>query len=119
MIVVWGILCMVNAAAQSPRDLMAIRFFQGYAESCIFAGTQYILGSWYTEKELGKRTGLFTSSGLAGGMFGGFIQSGIYASMNGSAGLTGWRWLFIVSDKSSVYICDLGEESWTNNGVQD
>lgn len=76
---------------------MIIRLFQGYFESCIFAGTQYILGSWYTKRELGKRTGLFTASGLAGGMFGGFLQTGIYDSMNGLHGLPGWRWLFIVS----------------------
>ncbi|EMR65150.1 putative pantothenate transporter protein [Eutypa lata UCREL1] len=97
MIVVWASLTMCNAAAKHPRDLMAIRFFQGYAESCIFAGTQYILGSWYTKKELGKRTALFTASGLAGGMFGGFLQTGIHKSMNGLAGMPGWRWLYIVS----------------------
>ncbi|KAK7747575.1 hypothetical protein SLS62_009074 [Diatrype stigma] len=96
MITVWAGLTMCNAAARHPRDLMAIRFFQGYAESCIFAGTQYILGSWYTKKELGKRTALFTASGLAGGMFGGFLQSGIHKSMNGLAGLPGWRWLYLI-----------------------
>ena len=77
---------------------MAIRFFQGYVESCTYAGTHYLLGSWYTEKELGFRSGIFTASGLAGGMIGGFIQSGIHKSMDGLAGLAGWRWLFIVSD---------------------
>ncbi|KAJ5094868.1 hypothetical protein N7456_010729 [Penicillium angulare] len=41
---------------------MAVRAFQG---------THYLLGSWYTEEELGKRSGLFTSSGIAGGMFAG------------------------------------------------
>jgi ACS family pantothenate transporter-like MFS transporter len=87
---------MVNATARNPKDLMAIRFIQGYFESCVFAGTQYILGSWYTKQELGRRTGLFTASGLAGGMFGGFLQSGIYSSMDGLRGLEGWRWLYIV-----------------------
>jgi MFS family permease len=47
---------------------MAIRFFQGLAESSTFVGTHYILGSWYTERELGKRSGIFTASGLAGTM---------------------------------------------------
>ncbi|KAL4961195.1 major facilitator superfamily domain-containing protein [Aspergillus stella-maris] len=97
MITIWALLTMVNAAAKTPQHLMAIRFFQGYFESCIFAGTQYILGSWYTKSELGQRTGLFTASGLAGGMFGGFLQAGIYSSMNGLHGLPGWRWLFIIS----------------------
>ncbi|KAI1389944.1 retrograde regulation protein 2 [Hypoxylon trugodes] len=96
MIVAWALLTICNAAAGRPQHLMAIRFFQGYAESCIFAGTQYVLGSWYTKTELGKRTALFTASGLAGGMFGGFLQTGIYRSMNGLAGLSGWRWLYII-----------------------
>lgn len=87
---------MVTAAVSSPQGIMAIRFFLGVAESLAFVGTHYILGSWYTEKELGKRSGIFTASGLAGTMFGGFIQAGIHSSMNGLHGLSGWRWLFIV-----------------------
>lgn len=87
---------MINAVARTPQHLMAIRFFQGYFESCVFAGTQYILGSWYTKSELGQRTGLFTASGLAGGMFGGFLQAAIFSSMDGLHGLPGWKWLFLV-----------------------
>ncbi|THH16550.1 hypothetical protein EW146_g4092 [Bondarzewia mesenterica] len=36
------------------------------AESSTFVGTHYILGSWYKPGELGKRSAIFTSSGLAG-----------------------------------------------------
>ncbi len=94
--VAWAALTMTTAAAQHPRDIMAIRFFQALFESSTFVGTHYILGSWYTEKELGKRSGIFTSSGLAGTMIGGFLQTGIHSSMNGLSGLSGWRWLFII-----------------------
>ena len=96
MIIIWAGFTMATASARRPTDIMCIRVFQGYAESCIFSGTHYLLGSWYTEKELGKRSGLFTASGLAGGMFGGFLQSAIHKSMNGLQGLPGWRWLFMV-----------------------
>ncbi|APA08478.1 hypothetical protein SS1G_02173 [Sclerotinia sclerotiorum 1980 UF-70] len=96
MMVLWGCLTMITAAAHHPRDIMAIRFFQGLAESTTFVGTHYILGSWYTPRELGKRSGIFTSSGLAGTMFGGFIQTGIHSSLNGVKGMSGWRWLFII-----------------------
>ncbi|KAL4783649.1 major facilitator superfamily domain-containing protein [Aspergillus varians] len=108
MITTWAGLTMINAVAQKPQDLMVIRFFQGYFESCIFAGTQYILGSWYTKSELGQRTGLFTASGLAGGMFGGFLQAGIYDSMNGLHGLPGWRWLFIISGLITIPVAIYG-----------
>ncbi|KAH8879217.1 major facilitator superfamily transporter [Thozetella sp. PMI_491] len=96
MMLVWAGLTMVTASVHRPQSIMAIRFFQGIAESSTFVGTHYILGSWYTERELGKRSGLFTASGLVGTMIGGFIQSGIYSSMNGLHGLSGWRWLFII-----------------------
>lgn len=96
MMLIWGGLTMVTAAVHNPQGIMAIRFFLGLAESSTFVGTHYILGSWYTEKELGKRSGIFTASGLAGTMFGGFIQTGIQRSLNGTHGLAGWRWLFIV-----------------------
>ncbi len=96
MMVIWAGLTMVTASVQNPQSIMAIRFFQGIAESSTFVGTHYVLGSWYTERELGKRSGIFTASGLAGTMIGGFIQSGIYSSMNGLHGISGWRWLFII-----------------------
>jgi ACS family pantothenate transporter-like MFS transporter len=96
MMVVWAGLTMVTASTHSPQAIMAIRFFQGVAEATTFVGTHYVLGSWYTERELGKRSGIFTASGLAGTMIGGFIQSGIYSSMHGRHGLSGWRWLFLV-----------------------
>ena len=96
MMVIWAGLTMATAGVHNPQGIMAIRFFQAIAEASTFVGTHYILGSWYTEKELGKRSGVFTSSGLAGTMIGGFIQTGIHSSLNGTRGLAGWRWLFIV-----------------------
>lgn len=96
MMVAWGCLTICTAAVQKPQHIMAIRFFIGLAESSTFVGTHYILGSWYTPQELGKRSGIFTASGLAGTMFGGFIQTGIHTSLDGVRNLAGWRWLFII-----------------------
>ncbi|PBP27750.1 pantothenate transporter [Diplocarpon rosae] len=84
MIIIWGGLTMLTAAAKNPRHIMAIRFFQGIAESSTFVGTHYILGSWYTGREIGKRSGIFTASGLAGTMVGGFLQTAINSSLNGA-----------------------------------
>lgn len=50
----------------------------------------------YTQQEIGKRSGIFTASGLAGTMIGGFIQTGVHSSMDGLQGLSGWCWLFII-----------------------
>ncbi|OZA08480.1 MAG: hypothetical protein B7Y02_12600 [Rhodobacterales bacterium 17-64-5] len=108
MMILWGGLTMVTASVHNPQSIMAIRFFQGICEASTFVGTHYILGAWYTERELGKRSGIFTSSGLAGTMIGGFIQTGIYKSLNGRHGLSGWRWLFIVDGLLTIPVAIYG-----------
>ncbi|KAI0406650.1 major facilitator superfamily domain-containing protein [Xylaria palmicola] len=106
--VVWAALTMVTAAARGPRGVAAIRFFQGVAEATTFVGTHYVLGAWYTERELGKRSGIFTSSGLAGTMIGGYIQSGIQSSLHMRHGLSGWRWLFIIDGLITIPVAVYG-----------
>lgn len=76
---------------------MVIRFFQGFFEASCFVGVQYILGSWYKREEIGKRTAIFTSSGLAGTLFSGIMQGSIHSTLDGAAGLAGWRWLFVIN----------------------
>lgn len=39
---------------------------------------------------------LFEQTAAIAGMFSGYLQAGLYTGMNGTAGLSGWRWLFIM-----------------------
>jgi ACS family pantothenate transporter-like MFS transporter len=71
MAIVWAILSMSTAAATRPSHVMAIRFLQGIVESSTFSGVHYILGSWYTEAEIGKRSAIFSSSSQMGSLFSG------------------------------------------------
>ncbi|EJF62835.1 MFS general substrate transporter [Dichomitus squalens LYAD-421 SS1] len=96
MQILWGVLTFCTSAVSSVEQIYAIRFFQGIAESSTFVGTHYILGSWYKSGELGKRSGIFTSSGLVGTLFSGILQAAVYTHLNGRAGRSGWRWLFII-----------------------
>lgn len=92
----WGVLTLSLFKISSFKQCCAIRFFQAIFESCTFSGTHLILGSWYKENELATRSAIFTSSGLVGSMFSGFMQVQIHKSLNGKASLAGWRWLFII-----------------------
>ena len=53
----------------------------------------YLLGSWYTPRELGKRSVIFWHAGHIGNMFSGFLQAAAYKNLNGVHGLAGWRWV--------------------------
>ncbi|KDN53324.1 MFS general substrate transporter [Tilletiaria anomala UBC 951] len=97
MALIWAGLSGCLAAVQTPRQVMAIRFLQALAESSTFSGSHYILGSWYKESELGKRSGIFASSAQLGSIFSGVMQAAILTGpLNGHLNLAGWRWLFLL-----------------------
>ncbi|EKM59412.1 uncharacterized protein PHACADRAFT_205619 [Phanerochaete carnosa HHB-10118-sp] len=96
MQIVWGVFTFCSSSVSNVQQLYAIRFLQGLSESSTFVGTHYILGAWYKSGELGKRSGIFTCSGLIGTLFSGILQAAVYQHLNGIAGRSGWRWLFII-----------------------
>lgn len=64
--------------------------------SGFYPGIHYLLGSWYTPRELGKRAMIFWLAGAMGQLFSGFLQAAAYTGLNGVHGRAGWRWLFII-----------------------
>lgn len=81
-IIAWGLCTLGTGFVHSKEAIMCIRAFQATFEASTFVGTHYLLGSWYKDGELGKRTGIFTSSGLTGTLFSGFLQGSIYTSLS-------------------------------------
>lgn len=92
----WAMLTLGMYKVSSYKQLCVLRFFQALFESSTFSGTHFILGNWYKETELTKRSAVFTSSGLIGSIFSGFMQSSIHKNLDGKNGLAGWRWLFLI-----------------------
>jgi MFS transporter, ACS family, pantothenate transporter len=87
---------MVSAAVKTVTQLLVLRFFLGLVEASTYAGTIYIIGSWYKPAEIAKRTALFTASGQVGTMFAGVMMAAIYTGMEGMSGLGGWQWVFLI-----------------------
>ncbi|KAH8586080.1 putative pantothenate transporter liz1 [Bisporella sp. PMI_857] len=93
----WTVFTFALAGAKSYEALLGIRFVVGLFEAGYWPALYYILGSWYNKRELGKRNGILQSAVSIAPIFSGFLQAGIYNSLNGHAGLPGWRWLFIIN----------------------
>jgi ACS family pantothenate transporter-like MFS transporter len=81
-------------ADRSPR--YGFRFCVALFESFYYPIGFFILGSWYTRREIAKRIGLWFVAGPAGSAFSGYLQAAIYGNLNGLHGLAGWRWLYII-----------------------
>ncbi|KAK7519051.1 major facilitator superfamily domain-containing protein [Phyllosticta citriasiana] len=94
--IIWGILTFAQSRATTTGQLYALRFLVGLAEAPVFAGTHFILGSWYKAPELFKRAGTWFICNSLGQMVSGYLQAAAYTNLSGVAGLSGWRWLFII-----------------------
>ncbi|AEO71834.1 uncharacterized protein THITE_2148444 [Thermothielavioides terrestris NRRL 8126] len=92
----WGIATICTASVASYKSLYALRFLVGLFESGFYPGIHYLLGSWYTPREIGKRAMIFWLAGTVGQLFSGFLQAAAYTNLDGVNGLSGWRWLFII-----------------------
>ncbi|KAL2823266.1 allantoate permease [Aspergillus cavernicola] len=92
----WGIATMCMSSVKSYKAFYALRFLVGIFESGFYPGIHYLLGSWYTPQEIGKRAMIFWLAGHIGSLFSGFLQAAAYTNLNGVEGRAGWRWLFII-----------------------
>ncbi|WOO82739.1 Pantothenate transporter FEN2 [Vanrija pseudolonga] len=104
----WGIATLASYRINDYRGLYAVRFFVGLFESGFYPGIQYLLGGWYTPRELGKRVAIFWLSGSLGGMFSGILQAAASRNLDGVHGLEGWRWMFIIDAIITIPIAIFG-----------
>ena len=102
--VIWAILTFCFAAVNNAKQIYAMRFLIGLAESPFYVGVMTLLGNWYTPSELAKRAGIFYSASFAANMFSGYLQAAVYSGLDGVHGLPGWRWLFIMCGVITVQI---------------
>ncbi|BEJ12518.1 hypothetical protein CspHIS471_0209780 [Cutaneotrichosporon sp. HIS471] len=100
----WGFCTLGLAFVKNPHSVMAIRFVMAIFEASTFSGSHYILGSWYKDEELGKRTAVFTSAAQFGTMFSGIMQGAIRQTMEGRNGLAGWQWMMIINFAMTIPI---------------
>jgi ACS family pantothenate transporter-like MFS transporter len=94
--VLWAILTFCFAAVKNEKQVYAMRFLIGLFEAPFYVGAMTLLGNWYTPVELGKRASIFYSASFAANMFSGYLQAAVYKGLDGTHGLAGWRWLFIM-----------------------
>ncbi|KAJ5914160.1 MFS general substrate transporter [Penicillium tannophilum] len=106
--VLWGICTFAQSRVTSVNQLYALRFLVGMLEAPVFAGTHFILGSWYSGPELFKRAGTWFICNPLGSMVSGYLQSAAYTNLSGVGGMPGWRWLFIIDGIFTIPVAFIG-----------
>ncbi|KAK2043868.1 major facilitator superfamily transporter [Colletotrichum somersetense] len=102
----WGGVMIGMGFSRRYSHLYACRILLGVLEAGFFPSCVYLLSTWYTRYEVGKRYSVFYLLGCVASAFAGILAYGLM-HMNGQQGLTGWRWIFIVKIQG-VLTCGLG-----------
>ncbi|KAF5103743.1 hypothetical protein D0Z03_000079 [Geotrichum reessii] len=101
--VAWGVVMIGMGFVKNYAGLLATRILLGATEAGLFPGVAFFLTQWYCSAELQLRQALFFSAASIAGAFSGLLAFGI-AKMDGTGGLEGWRWIFILEGILTVLV---------------
>src|SRR6516162_4632825 len=86
------------------RTFYLMRFIFGAAEAGFFPGIILYLTYWFTADERARWVGVFATGNPLALVIGGPISGFILDTFDGSMGLGGWQWLFIIEGVPSVLV---------------
>ena len=104
IMITWALLSMATAWVTTPIQFYAVRFLLGVAEAGFFPGMVLYLTYWFPSHRRGKMIALLMAGNPVAGLVGGPSSGWIMQSMQGTWGLAGWQWLFIIEALPSLLL---------------
>lgn len=103
IMITWGIISGLMAAATGPISFLILRFLLGVAEAGFFPGMILYFTYWYPARYRGRVIStLFIAVPLGNALAS--IFSGAILGMDGVWGLHGWQWVFIIEALPAVLL---------------
>ncbi|UKZ83898.1 hypothetical protein TrVFT333_011713 [Trichoderma virens FT-333] len=103
----WGAVMIGMGFVKNFEQLAAMRVILGVLEAGFFPSCVYLLSTWYTRYEVGRRYSMFYLLGCVASAFAGILAYGLM-QLNGREGLTGWRWIFIIEGTLTCALAVIG-----------
>ncbi|KAI0473575.1 major facilitator superfamily domain-containing protein [Xylariaceae sp. FL0804] len=97
----FGGLTLLMAAARGFGGVLALRWLLGTAESGFFPLVIYYLTTFYRRAELARRLAVFYAASNVANAFSGLLAFGVLRIHSGLVDFS-WRWLFIIEGAASV-----------------
>jgi ACS family tartrate transporter-like MFS transporter len=103
IMITWGIISACFAFVQGEKSFYVLRFFLGAAEAGFFPGVIYYLTKWFPAAYRSRTIALFMMAAAGTGIVGSPL-SGAILSLDGAAGIAGYKWLFIIEALPSLIL---------------
>jgi ACS family tartrate transporter-like MFS transporter len=99
----WGFLAALLMFVNTPMQFYVVRFLLGVAEAGFFPAVLYYLTHWYPSSMRARANARFIIAIPLSGAIGGPLGAKLLG-LDGTAGLHGWQWLFLLEGIPSVLL---------------
>ena len=103
IVISWGLVASAMALVRTPGQFYALRFLLGVAEAGFFPGIVYYLSHWFPVAQRARALSRFIIAVPLAGVVGNPL-AGWVMGFDGSLGLHGWQWVFLVEGVPSVLL---------------
>lgn len=103
IMVTWGLAACAMALVHAPWSFYALRFALGVAEAGFLPGIIYTLTLWYPPERRARAVALFMAATSVAGLVGAPL-SGLLLRLDGTLGLLGWQWMFMLEGLPAVLL---------------
>lgn len=104
IMITWGVISASTALVSTPLQFYILRFLLGIAEAGFFPGVVLFLTYWFPAHRRGKMVALLMAGNPVSGIVGGPVSGLIMSGMEGTKGLSGWQWLFVIEAAPAVLL---------------
>lgn len=111
--ILWGFVTMLMALASGPLSFWSLRAALGAAESGLFPGVMLFLSFWFPYAWRARYNAVFNLAVPIAYILSGVV-SGSILTMDGTWGLAGWQWLFVIEGAPAVLLGIVGAVYLTN-----
>lgn len=121
----WGLLSGLTLFVTHEWQFYTLRFLLGAAEAGFLPGVLYYLSKWFPSWRRSRIIALFMIGLPLSSLIGSPISGWIMAHFNGTSGLAGWQWLFLLEALPTVilgFLClvvlpdNIGKAPWLSDG---
>ena len=117
IMITWGLMSAAFLFVKTPTVFYVMRFLLGLAEAGFYPGIILYLTYWYPAHRRAKIVAVFMSAIPVAGIFGNPLSGWIMDSFQGSAGLAGWQWMFVIEAVPALLI-GIAVLFYLDNGVR-
>jgi ACS family tartrate transporter-like MFS transporter len=103
IMIAWGLISGLTCFVGSPIQFYVLRTLLGFAEAGFFPGMIYYLSCWFPRRARAQAVARFMTAIPVAGVVGGPL-SGLILGLDGTAGMAGWRWLFVLEALPAVVL---------------